>query len=556
MLISDKKTHLMESSEIGFSGAMESQIAWWNPLQEGTYFSPEEILPAIKRFREVVHIIQHPGGGTLGLAFGGKLSSTGSESSYKLLGSLPPLYPEWLGDPVFCETHGLRFPYLAGAMATGIASTKVVIEMARGGMMGFFGSAGLSPQRTEAAINEIQSALNPLGLPYGINFIHNPMESFWEDAIVDLLFLKGVTKIEASAFMRITPALVRYVVKDLRISATGDITRKNFVIAKLSRPEVAEQFMSPAPELILQQLLKEGKINQQEAELARKIPLAEDITVEADSGGHTDNRPLTALFTTIQGLGQKLSRQFKFKTPFRIGAAGGLGTPMAVAAAFSLGASYVLTGSINQCSVEAAQSERAKAMLAKAGIADTMMAPAADMFEMGVKVQVLKKGSMWPVRGQKLYELYKEHSSLEEIPLGEREKIEKEIFRDSLENIWAVTKAFFEQRDPRQVEKAERDPKHKMALVFRWYLGMGSRWAIQGVEDRQLDYQIWCGPAQGAFNEWAKGSFLEDAKNRTIVQIALNLMEGAAAVTRAQQLRTYGVMIPEEAYQPRPQKII
>ena len=36
-----------------------------------------------------------------------------------------------------------------------------------------------------------------------------------------------------------------------------------------------------------------------------------------------------------------------------------------------------------------------------------------------------------------------------------------------------------------------------MALVFRWYLGMSSRWAIEGSVERRSDYQIWCGPAQG-----------------------------------------------------------
>ena len=48
-----------------------------------------------------------------------------------------------------------------------------------------------------------------------------------------------------------------------------------------------------------------------------------------------------------------------------------------------------------------------------------------------------------------------------------------------------------------------------MALVFRWYLGLSSRWANAGEPTRKVDYQVWCGPAMGAFNEWTKGSFLE-----------------------------------------------
>ena len=109
-------------------------------------------------------------------------------------------------------------------------------------------------------------------------------------------------------------------------------------------------------------------------------------------------------------------------------------------------------------------------------------------------------------------------------------------------------------RDPRELEKAAANPHHKMALVFRWYLGLSSKWAIAGVPERKMDYQIWCGPAMGAFNAWVKGSFLEPPGNRTVVQIARNLLEGAAVVTRAQQLRSYGVPVPAAAFafQPRP----
>ena len=46
------------------------------------------------------------------------------------------------------------------------------------------------------------------------------------------------------------------------------------------------------------------------------------------------------------------------------------------------------------------------------------------------------------------------------------------------------------------------EAKHRMALVFRWYLGKSSRWAISGESARRADYQIWCGPAMGAFNAW------------------------------------------------------
>jgi len=225
-----------------------------------------------------------------------------------------------------------------------------------------------------------------------------------------------------------------------------------------------------------------------------------------------------------------------------------------VAAAFSMGAAFVVTGSVNQACVESGLDEKGRKMLAEAGIADVIMAPAADMFEMGVEVQVLRSGTMFAVRGRKLYELYKSYPSLEAIPKNEREKVESQILGTNFESAWQSTKEFWQSRDPKEIEKAQRDPKHKMALVFRSYLGQSSRWAIAGDSKRRLDYQIWCGPAMGAFNKWTKGTFLEDPANRNVVQVARNLMEGAAVVTRAQQLRTYGLAIPTSGFDfiPRP----
>src|SRR5690606_4321607 len=132
-------------------------------------------------------------------------------------------------------------------------------------------------------------------------------------------------------------------------------------------------------------------------------------TVEADSGGHTDNRPALTLFPGMVALRDAIQSAHGYADPPRLGLAGGIATPDSVAAAFSMGAAYVLTGSINQACVEAGTAETVRRMLAEAGQADVIMAPAADMFEMGVKLQVLKRGTMFAMRARKLYELYRAH---------------------------------------------------------------------------------------------------------------------------------------------------
>ena len=51
----------------------------------------------------------------------------------------------------------------------------------------------------------------------------------------------------------------------------------------------------------------------------------------------------------------------------------------------------------------------------------------------------------------------------------------------------------------------------------------------------------------GAFNEWVKNTVLDAPQNRTVVSVALNIMYGAALVTRINMLRYQGARIsPEE----------
>jgi PfaD family protein len=291
-------------------------------------------------------------------------------------------------------------------------------------------------------------------------------------------------------------------------------------------------------------LVAAGEITPDEAEWAARIPMAEDITAEADSGGHTDNQPAIVLLPTMLALRDRMQAQYGYETPPRIGAAGGISTPWAAAAALGMGAAYVVAGSVHQACVEAGTSDAVRRMLAQAQQADIAMAPAADMFEMGVKVQVLKRGTMFAMRAAKLYECYRAYDGLDQIPAAERAVLEKNIFRAPLESIWEETRAFFKQRDPAQVARAARDAKHRMALVFRWYLGLSSHWANTGEPARTVDYQIWCGPAMAAFNEWVRGSFLERPENRRVVTVALNILYGAAVLCRARSYSAQGFALP------------
>jgi trans-AT polyketide synthase/acyltransferase/oxidoreductase domain-containing protein len=538
------------------SGSDLTPVGRWRPGPMRPVFSADDLAPVLARVREPLQVVREGPQGRIGLASGGEVLLGGAPAAGELplMATLPALYPEWLGDRSFCEVHRARFPYIAGEMANGIASVRLVQAMAQAEMLGFFGAGGLSYDKVEAAVDELVRTLGDRA-GWGVNLIHSPNEPELENRVADLLIRRGVKIISASAFMGLTPAVVRCAAAGLSRDTSGRIVRKHQVFAKISRGEVAQRFMSPPPAELLGALVQQGLVTNQEAELASQLPVAEDITVEADSGGHTDNQSLVALFPTIMALRDELAAKHRYPRPIRVGAAGGLGTPGAVAAAFSLGAAYVVTGSVNQAAVESGLSEAGKQLLAQADVADVVMAPAADMFELGVKVQVLKRGTMFGVRASKLYDAYHGHPSLEAIAPDLKARLEKDVLHASFEEIWADTRSFWQRRDPHEVERAEANPKHKMALVFRWYLGKASKWAIDGEASRRTDFQIWCGPAMGSFNRWAAGSFLAEPGKRTVVQIARNLLEGAAVITRAGQLRSYGVPVPAASFQFRPRPL-
>ena len=533
---------------------MHEALGWFPSESSLILFSPNELDEAAESFRQPAFMIIDPKSGRLGVGFGGRPGPAG-KGGYPCFGLLPGLYPEWLGDRAFNAAHGVRFPYVGGEMARGISGVAMVVALGRAGMMGFYGAGGMPPNQVEEAIVQIQKELGQNG-PYGCNLIHSPVVPGLEDTLVDIFLEKGVRRVCASAYIRLTPPVVRYAFSGIHTDSNGKIIRPNALFAKISRPEVARHFIAPPPEAILKALVAKGQLSAGEAELASREPLAQDVTVEADSGGHTDNQVLSAAFPVIDRLRKEICDKYGYLGRVRLGAAGGLGTPAGLAGAFALGAAYVVTGTVNQSAIEAGISQEAKAMLANAGVSDVTMCPSADMFEMGVKVQVLKKGTMFAGRASQLYELYVRYPSLEAIPQETRDKLEKQVFRKPLEEVWEETRAFFEVVAPSAIERAQNDPKHKMALVFRWYLGQSSRWPIVGEKDRAMDYQIWCGAAMGAFNDWVKGTFLEPLENRSVVQIALNLLEGAAKITRAHQLRSYGVPVPHQAFDFRPRHLV
>src|SRR5205085_8688533 len=131
-------------------------------------------------------------------------------------------------------------------------------------------------------------------------------ESAHEAAVVDLYLQRGIHLVEAAAFMDLTLPAVLYRVHGIHRGLDGDVLAPNHIIAKVSRQEVATKWFSPPPPRLLAELVAAGHITQEQAEMAAEIPMAQDLTAEADSAGHTDNRPALTLLPTMLALRDRL----------------------------------------------------------------------------------------------------------------------------------------------------------------------------------------------------------------------------------------------------------
>lgn len=136
-----------------FVGSKFGTLGRWQSRDQQPVFGGDDLVAVAQRMREPTYLVQDPSSLAIGVALGGEArldAAANGGDDWPLLAVLPPVYPEWLGCRSFCEAHGVRFAYVSGAMANGIATTQLVIAMAKAGCLGFFGAAGLSLERVRA----------------------------------------------------------------------------------------------------------------------------------------------------------------------------------------------------------------------------------------------------------------------------------------------------------------------------------------------------------------------------------------------------------------------
>jgi trans-AT polyketide synthase/acyltransferase/oxidoreductase domain-containing protein len=203
-----------------------------------------------------------------------------------------------------------------------------------------------------------------------------------------------------------------------------------------------------------------------------------------------------------------------------IGSAREIGSPHSIAAAFINGAEFVLSDIVQQCTFESGLHTEAKALLQSAGTNDIKIAPCAELFEFGRTTPVLAKGSVFASKAKRLYELWREHETLETLSDEERALLVRDYFPEGIDAAIDEVRAHTPLRA--KTTSVTADPKAEWAQLVKHYLKSASR------QDRtRSDWRIACGAAMASLNTWLNSEKFVPWQERHVDQLALQLLQAA-----------------------------
>lgn len=431
-----------------------------------------------------------------------------------------------LGNAEFKKANGLQYAYLCGPMYCNISSSKMVVELAKAGMLGFLGTDGCKVEQIKKEISIIHNSLEQ-NEAFGVSITWNPNQEETESELIQLCINENIRRIEASEYMMISKNLVKYRVQGLYLNEEDSVVVQNHIFAKLSRIEVAEIFMSPPPEKIITELLKTGEITELEAKCASRISIADNITIADYSMSYTGTSHAVYLISLLKKSAQEHKEKYGYTNNIAIGATGGIGNPETAAAAFYFGADYIQTGSINQSCMEANVNHEVKDILQKIDIYDTEFASCENMFELGAKVQVVKKGLFYQARANHLYDLYRQYNSIDELNETTKQQLEGRYLKKSFENVYNEI-----QQSVKNDQQYVNKEKLKMLQIFKWYFEQSREATLRSDPEWKMDYQIRCSNAMGLMNRWLMGTPYEDWKSRSVVEIGKKLLDETVGVLK------------------------
>ncbi|MBE3013942.1 ACP S-malonyltransferase [Microbispora sp. NEAU-D428] len=300
---------------------------------------------------------------------------------------------ERLGSAEFRRDYGTRLACAALEDAGAAGSADEVTRTARRGVLAFLGVDGLSAGDVERAVQRLRRDLGP-GAPYGValDARRTGGDEAEQERVAGLCLRYGVRFLHVTLGDQAPPEVVRFRFAGACRDAAGRPVAPNRLVARVAAPDLAERLMRPPAEPILAELSARGALTPAEVEVARRLPVSEDVCLDCSSEG--------------PGLEVRLPEALRRRDEVvsahghhvRVGAA--CATPEAAAVAFVLGADFVVAarhveprgaggrapagpphlpagGQVEAAQVEAAQVEAERLMEAAADLLGRRLTPLA-----------------------------------------------------------------------------------------------------------------------------------------------------------------------------------
>ncbi|WP_435122056.1 acyltransferase domain-containing protein [Micromonospora tulbaghiae] len=377
--------------------------------------------------------------------------------------------------------YGIRYACLAGSSPFGVTSPAFLRRLSEAGLLGFFGAQGLAPPEIRAALAELRDVRR-----YGMSWPSGGDER----ALCDLYLAHDVRHVEVTGPLAVvSPQLVRF--------RHGDGPRQ--VLARAPDLATAVRFLRPADPATVRALAAAGHLDSASAGAAAREAVATDVAVERDAH---------ALVPALVAVRDREA------PAVRIGVAG-VGTPAAVAAAFALGADFVVTTTVNQCTAEAATSDAAKDLLAALDVTDVREAPDPDLFELGARSPVAHRGTLFAARAEELYRMFLRYDRLADVGPRRLAELERTHFGRPLDEVRA------------DLGVAGRDDRRVLASVCAAYCREATTAALRGTPGQRLNYRVPASTDVGAFNRLVAAEPLADWRSRHAELVTERLLSEA-----------------------------
>ena len=401
-----------------------------------------------------------------------------------------------------------RPPYLVDALPYGVSGPVMLRCLASAGILGFLGTFGVPIAAVTADVREL--ATGDTRGRWGIELPAERLDPARTRAIVSLALDAGVTHAVTPGWSGVSPEIVRW-----RFARQRTGPRR--LLVRVTGGRQAEAFLRAAPAEIVTRMVRSGQLDPAEAEDARRLPVATAICVQLAPDGGVPASLLLSVVRAARDAAESGASESSGASGSRAGrtqpvpvGVGGIGAPEDIAAALLLGADFLVTGVINACSPQARTSQAVRELLSTVHLADTVLAPSAELFRFGGRAHLLRKSTLFPARAARLHELQLAGASPAALPAATRRMLESDYFGQPLDEVLADLAG---QRDAPD-----------MADVLARYFDLGTRAALDGRSGQQLNWHVSCGPEMGAFNLAAAGLGLADWRTRDVDVLARRLM--------------------------------